>query len=347
MVGRQRSSTDIAASCVKYIHKVRAQNGKRSSNPLEELALICLVDATKGNTPRITFEFEPDLKVHGEFGRDLVHADLLQLPFEQVLLTFPAKMLDGDKAYFPDQSELPSFAFVRMITREGLLDFTKRLVTQPTAERLVAWKAALANAWATAGNPERAILYIGGMSSTEAGIDIIDGIAMAYMGQESLERDAINMSFVQPSDILCAKDLQREDARTGGYVSKAMMEGVRYGVHAVVALMASLLCREVELVSTGDVTNLNKRRKLSGKPPLETQHVVRIRDSVTKAIEAAKHNGVERGPIRAHFRRGHIRRWTDKTGALRLIPIPPCIVNADSGTPIMPDYVVDVPRPSA
>lgn len=80
---------------------------------------------------------------------------------------------------------------------------------------------------------------------------------------------------------------------------------------------------------------LNKQRAQKKKPPIGPVIVIDVRAS-QQASESRKGEGG--WTVKPHWRRGHIRHLADG----RLIPIPPCCVNMETGIPIKPEYVVRV-----
>lgn len=80
---------------------------------------------------------------------------------------------------------------------------------------------------------------------------------------------------------------------------------------------------------------LNKQRVQKGRTPIGPMIVIDVRAS--QQVAATK-RGEGSYTVRPHWRRGHIRHLQDG----RLIPIPPCCVNMESGIPLKPEYVVKV-----
>lgn len=107
----------------------------------------------------------------------------------------------------------------------------------------------------------------------------------------------------------------------------------------VAGLVALLMSKDVQATLEPVSAELAARRKRKGKYPLRDTYVVRLRPS------AIARNGVVGGthasPI-MHWRRGHYRRLDKGTPEERLIPIPPCLVNAGDTdfTPDPKDYVM-------
>jgi hypothetical protein len=80
---------------------------------------------------------------------------------------------------------------------------------------------------------------------------------------------------------------------------------------------------------------LNKQRAQKKKPPIGPMIVIDVRASQQASLSRKGEGG---WTVKPHWRRGHIRHLADG----RLIPIPPCCVNMETGVPIKPEYVVKV-----
>ncbi|NSZ10077.1 MULTISPECIES: hypothetical protein [Agrobacterium] len=110
---------------------------------------------------------------------------------------------------------------------------------------------------------------------------------------------------------------------------------VENGVGIVKALLGALATPQAIRREEPAPDKLNKSRAKKGRVPIRPVVVIDVRAS--QQLASAK-RGEGSYTVRPHWRRGHIRHLNDG----RLIPIPPCCVNMETGVPIKPEYVVKV-----
>lgn len=110
---------------------------------------------------------------------------------------------------------------------------------------------------------------------------------------------------------------------------------VENGFGVVNALLGALATPQAIRRDEPAPERLNKQRIRKGKLPIGPVIVIDVRASKQAASERKNEGGWS---VRPHWRRGHIRHLPDG----RLIPIPPCCVNMETGVPIKPEYVVKI-----
>lgn len=115
--------------------------------------------------------------------------------------------------------------------------------------------------------------------------------------------------------------------------STELLVNAGFGVAA--ALIGALATPQAVRREEPAPDRLNKQRAQKKKPPIGPVIVIDVRAS-QQASESRKGEGG--WTVKPHWRRGHIRHLADG----RLIPIPPCCVNMETGIPIKPEYVVKV-----
>ena len=115
--------------------------------------------------------------------------------------------------------------------------------------------------------------------------------------------------------------------------STQLLVDTGFGVSA--ALIGALATPQAIRREEPAPARLNKQRLQKKKPPIGPMIVIDVRASQ----QASQNRKGEGGwTVKPHWRRGHIRHLADG----RMIPIPPCCVNMDTGVPIKPEYVVKV-----
>jgi hypothetical protein len=110
----------------------------------------------------------------------------------------------------------------------------------------------------------------------------------------------------------------------------------------VAGLVSMLLSKDVIKISIPASDKLNKAREKKGKPCIRDAYEIRLRFGGAQNAGASREpiNGLGRKSPRMHWRRGHYRKHHLDPG--RLIPIPPCLINAsEEAEAILPkDYVL-------
>ncbi|GEM_PF-6397100 len=105
------------------------------------------------------------------------------------------------------------------------------------------------------------------------------------------------------------------------------------GIGIVKAVLGALATPQAIRREEPAPEKLNKQRAKKGREAIRPVIIIDVRAS-QQAVSMRRVEGSY--TVRPHWRRGHIRHLSDG----RLIPIPPCCVNMETGVPIKPEYLV-------
>jgi hypothetical protein len=322
--------TDILLS--KYTPRMRF------SLSMLQMTASLLRDGVAGKIPCFSFGFHPEDE-HGEFAKDLIAADIFELPFEPTAIHYKARTDYNDE--HPDGyaifSSLSVEAYLDQMNKSGYPGDPRKELEHFVGRSL----------------GKTLIFFVSGGRSLKQDITVVDGMCMLMTGDNSIGPAktpggprTIAATVPLFEDFFPESMFPTPAARAS--ISVSLSKDTFYALHSTTALLATLLSRDTEIAPCYPPEKLNKARLKRGKPPLETQFLVRMNDEVQLFLDRAQRQRSQDDPggrsVITHMRRGHIRRWPttgdDGAATVRLIPIPPCVINPDGGNPIVKDYVV-------
>lgn len=272
----------------------------------------------------VTFDFGSLFppQEHREFGLDLLSRRMLRLPYPVVFFSCG----DGEGA---DASS------------QGKRFYLAAVVNKPTDEDM----ELIADALRKAGMPElETQKNIAAAKSIEDGtLTVMRLVGAGDAGSLDALLPSADIKIVghHPGNFEAVWWHIGLNTKEGSKDTESLEADACAGAGVVAGLVSMLMSKDILKVSVPAPDKLNKAREKKGKPPIRDAYEIRLKlgagSSAATPSLGETING--RKSPRMHWRRGHYRRHhLDRE---RLIPIPPCLVNAaDDAQDLAPsDYI--------